>query len=136
MKLRNSTSVGPRTEPVTNGVEPLEHRATEERIFEVQARFCRAMGHPQRVGILHLLHEAGDELPAAELRETLGLTHAALSQHLSRMSGAGLVRTRKEGRYLFVALACPGVGQACGLVRSALSKQARTWLSMLDADAE
>jgi hypothetical protein len=38
------------------------------------------------------------------------------------MSSVGLVQTRREGRYLHVRLAAPEIGQACELIRVALSK--------------
>ena len=93
--------------------------------FELQAEYCRAMGHPVRLLILHHLYEAGGELPSAEILNLVGVTKAGLSQHLAKMANVGLIRTRREGRYLFVELACPEVGQACELVRSALGKEAR-----------
>ncbi len=93
--------------------------------FELQAEYCRAMGHPVRLLILHHLHEAGGELASAEILRRVKVTKAGLSQHLTKMANVGLVRTRRDGRYLFVELACMEVGQACEMVRSALGKEVR-----------
>ena len=93
-------------------------------LLELQASFCRVMGHPHRILILHLLHEAGGELPSADILRQLGISKASLSQHLSRMVAVGLLSTRRSGRYLHVKLACPEVGDACTSVREVLSRQA------------
>ena len=71
-------------------------------LYAVQARMCQVMGHPVRLRILHMLHERGGEMGAAEIRRTLGIPKGSLSQHLSKMADAGLVEPRREGRYLFV----------------------------------
>ncbi len=99
--------------------------APDASAFELQAEYCRAMGHPVRLLILHHLHECGGEMPSAEILRQVGVTKAGLSQHLAKMANVGLIRTRREGRFLFVELACKEVGQACELVRSALGKEAR-----------
>ncbi len=99
--------------------------------FELQAEYCRAMGHPARLMILHYLYQAGEDIPSAFLLEKLKITKAGLSQHLAKMSMVGLIKTRREGRFLYVGLACSEVGQACALVRSALSKDADSRVSAL-----
>jgi len=89
-------------------------------ILEQQARFCRTMGHPIRLFLLHYLHEKGSEAGSSELAEMAGLTRAALSQHISQMSSAGLVVTRREGKFVYVKVAREEIGQACELVHQAL----------------
>ena len=84
----------------------------------MQVSFCKAMGHPSRLQILHFLHEAGGRISSATLLELLGLSRASLSQH--------------EGRYLHIELACPEVGQACEFVHNALISQARLRADLLE----
>ena len=106
-----------------NQLQP--HSIPDASAFELQAEYCRAMGHPIRLLILHHLHDSGGELPSAEILHRVGVTKAGLSQHLAKMANVGLIRTRRDGRFLHVELACPEVGQACEMVRSALGKEAR-----------
>lgn len=88
--------------------------------YRAQAVFCKTMGHPVRLQILDLLTRAGQEVASAELLRRTGVAKPCLSQHLARMVAAGLIRTRRVGRYLQVALTCPEVGVACRQVRAAL----------------
>ena len=60
------------------------------------------LGDPGRVRILVALM-AGD-LNVGELAEQVGLSHSAVSHHLRHLRQMQLVRTRKEGRYVFYAL--------------------------------
>lgn len=89
-------------------------------VLDQQARFCRTMGHPMRLYLLHYLHEKGGEVANSELAEASGLPRASLSQHISQMTAAGLVTTRREGRYVHVKVARVEIGQACELVHKAL----------------
>ena len=64
------------------------------------------MADPTRRAILDELHErSGQTLFELCVRLTtkhgLGLTRQAVSQHLDVLEGAGLVITRREGRYKF-----------------------------------
>ncbi len=90
--------------------------------YREQAVFCKTMGHPVRLQILDMLTRAGEEMPSAEILRRTGVAKPCLSQHLARMQSAGLVRTRRVGRYLQVALTCPEVGVACREVRAALQE--------------
>ncbi len=103
------------------------------RAFEIQARFARTMGHPIRLQILNELHQAEREVGVAELLKLLAIPKAALSQHLTKMVSVGLVRTRREGRFVYVRLAHPEIARACEIVRGVLVDQAREQESMLQS---
>lgn len=58
-----------------------------------------ALSQETRLRVFRLLVEYGQEgTPAGTLSETLGIPHNTLSFHLSQMSHAGLVVSRREGR--------------------------------------
>lgn len=58
-----------------------------------------ALSQETRLRVFRLLVEHGrDGAPAGVLSETLGIPHNTLSFHLSHMSHAGLVLSRREGR--------------------------------------
>jgi DNA-binding transcriptional ArsR family regulator len=66
----------------------------------------KAMGNRRRLMILcHLLH---GENSAGELERLVGLRQSALSQHLARLRGDGLVRARRDGQSVYYALAGKG----------------------------
>ncbi len=58
-----------------------------------------ALSQETRLRVFRLLVEHGrDGAPAGVVSETLGIPHNTLSFHLSQMSHAGLVLSRREGR--------------------------------------
>lgn len=58
-----------------------------------------ALSQETRLEAFRILIEYGSEgLPAGQLGERLGIPHNTLSFHLSHLSHAGLVNSRKEGR--------------------------------------
>lgn len=58
-----------------------------------------ALSQETRLRVFRLLVEHGPEgMPAGTVSEKLGVPHNTLSFHLSHMSNAGLVLSRREGR--------------------------------------
>lgn len=68
------------------------------RIQEV----IRALADPTRRAILEALRE--EDLTPSELLERVTVSQPTLSHHLARLQQAGLVRARKEGRYIRYSL--------------------------------
>ena len=66
----------------------------------------QACADPTRLRILNLLH-AGD-LCVGDLVQLLGVPQPTASRHLAHLRAAGLVEARKEGLWVFYALAQPG----------------------------
>ena len=59
-----------------------------------------ALSQDTRLRVFRLLVEYGPEgTPAGTISETLDVPHNTLSFHLSHMSNAGLILSRREGRY-------------------------------------
>jgi ArsR family transcriptional regulator len=58
-----------------------------------------ALSQETRLQAFRLLVQAGEAgMPAGELSRELGIPHNTLSFHLSHLSNAGVVNSRKEGR--------------------------------------
>lgn len=70
------------------------------------AALLKAMSNPRRLMILCHLIEG--ERSVAELEQLVGLRQSALSQHLAKLRGHGLVSTRREGQSIHYALASNG----------------------------
>lgn len=88
-------------------------------LYEMQAEICNALAHPVRLHILDLLSEG--EKTSTDLNEVLELPKANLSQHLSVLKDAGVIKARKEGQFQYLSLGFPKIKDACALVRSILS---------------
>jgi ArsR family transcriptional regulator len=71
-------------------------------LYEHFAEVARALGSGHRLELLELL--AQGERSVEELTELAGLAVANASQHLQHLRRAGLVSSRKEGKYVFYRL--------------------------------
>jgi DNA-binding transcriptional ArsR family regulator len=74
-------------------------------LSEVDELF-HALAAPARRAILDELHERNGQTlfelcSRLTMRHGLGLSRQAISQHLDALEAAGLVSTRREGRYKF-----------------------------------
>ena len=80
------------------------------------AALLRALSNERRLLILcHLV--SANELPVGELVERLDLSQSALSQHLAKLRGEGLVTFRRESQTLFYRISDPKAGLVLELLR-------------------
>jgi DNA-binding transcriptional ArsR family regulator len=68
------------------------------------AEAFRALGHLTRLQVFFFLVRAGREVPAGEIQEAVEVPGPTLSHHLDLLRRAGLVRSRKEERYVYYAV--------------------------------
>ncbi len=66
-----------------------------EETFGRAAEVLKAMSHPTRLRIVHLLREG--ELCVSRLEELLGVPQPSVSQHLQRLRYAGLIESERKG---------------------------------------
>ena len=76
----------------------------------------KALSDANRVRAVKAL--AGGELCLCEIIELLKLAPSTVSRHMAILHQAGLIESRKEGRWILYALAGPG---ASGAVKAALA---------------
>jgi ArsR family transcriptional regulator len=77
--------------------------------------FGKAFADPNRVRVLAALREG--ELCVCELADALELTQSTLSTHLQVLREGGLVQSRRQGKWIYYAMA-PGFGKVAeGLFR-------------------
>jgi DNA-binding transcriptional ArsR family regulator len=62
----------------------------------------KALADPSRLRVLAALR--GRELCACQITEVLGLAQSTMSKHFALLKHAGLVDSRKEGRWVYFAL--------------------------------
>jgi DNA-binding transcriptional ArsR family regulator len=91
-------------------------RELESRAGEA-AELLKLLANDQRLIILCRL--SNTEMSVSELGEHVSLAQSALSQHLAKLRGHGLVSTRREGQNIYYRLANPTaeklVGALCDL---------------------
>ena len=75
----------------------------ESSIMGTSIEVFRAAGDPVRWSIIAQL-AAVDELPCADLEQTLPVSKPTISYHAKILQQAGLLAVRKEGRNYFYAL--------------------------------
>ena len=70
---------------------------------EEASRLLTAMANPKRLMVM--CNQLEGEKSVGELAELVGLSQAALSQHLGKMRALSLVTTRRDGQTIFYGLA-------------------------------
>ncbi len=86
---------------------------TPALLARVAGRF-RALAEPARLAILHALEDG--ERTVTELVETTDLAQGNLSKHLQQLFAAGFVTRRREGLFVYYALADDDVLALCELM--------------------
>jgi len=84
-----------------------------ETVGLVAERF-KALGEPARLRILQSLRDG--ERTVTALGTQTGLNQANLSRHLQVLSATGFVKRRKEGLFVYYALADAHVLKMCELM--------------------
>ncbi|MGY8796787.1 MAG: ArsR/SmtB family transcription factor [Woeseiales bacterium] len=70
--------------------------------IEIAAKVMKELGHPTRLAIYKRLVKSGyPGLAVGVVQEDLDIPGSTLSHHLSRLTAAGLIEQRREGRVLF-----------------------------------
>ncbi|MEQ8624426.1 MAG: metalloregulator ArsR/SmtB family transcription factor [Vicingaceae bacterium] len=82
--------------------------------FEGLAEQLKAIGHPIRLSIFHLLCTCGAErLKVKTIYEILKLEQASTSRHLDIMRRAGILERQREGNGIYYCLCDEDSGIAC-----------------------
>ena len=90
-------------------------RAAKTALFDAFASVAQALGNGRRAEIVDIL--AQGERSVDELAGEISQSLANTSHHLQQLAGAGLVRSRREGRRIFYRLASERVGDLWAAVR-------------------
>lgn len=72
--------------------------------LELMADILKAISHPIRLEVLKLLQDK-EVLSVSELRNQIDVEQSLLSHHLTKMKDKRILKTHREGRYIFYALA-------------------------------
>lgn len=99
----------------------MKPKAHTKTIYELQAEICGALANPVRLQILDLL--AQGEMTSAQLLKELNIPKANLSQHISVLRDAGIIKSRRAGLFQVLSLALPKIKEACALVQVLLMER-------------
>jgi DNA-binding transcriptional ArsR family regulator len=71
------------------------------------AAFLGVLSHPHRIRIIEELRDG--ECDVKSLRDTLGISHSGVSQHLMVLRAHRIVCERRQGRHVFYRLRQPAM---------------------------
>jgi len=83
----------------------LAKSSEDERDLRHLSRVFKALGEEKRLRILTLLDER--EMCVCEIMAALKITQPTASHHLGILERAGLVKERREARWVFYSIASP-----------------------------
>ncbi len=89
-----------------NELKQLADAIADSEKADKQSRFFKALADETRLRIIELLGVR--EMCVCEVMVALDLTQPTASHHLGILENAGLVKDRKEGRWVFYSLTDPG----------------------------
>ena len=73
-----------------------------QRVATDAVQMLKELANENRLMIMCALSES--ELSVGELNERIDLSQSALSQHLARLRGQGMVKTRRKGQTIYYSL--------------------------------
>ena len=88
---------------------------------EAVVRMFKALGDENRIRILKLL--CSGEKCACELLQTLEISQPTLSHHMHILCDAGLVTSRKEGKWMHYTINCEGSCRVRKMLMEVLSPE-------------
>ncbi len=86
-------------------LELLAEKVADRRTARKRSKFFKALADETRLRILRLLEVR--EMCVCEVMVALDLTQPTASHHLGLLENVGLVRNRKEGRWVFYSIVNP-----------------------------
>ncbi len=89
-------------EACCDGPFPATRRAEDQRLDAELSAF-KALANEKRLAIVHALRQG--ELCACELEAVLDAPQSTVASHLRKLRDAGIVRTRKDGRWTYYRIA-------------------------------
>ena len=87
-------------------------------VFQLHADLLKALSHPKRLEIIHLLRD--QELSVNAMQEMLDLPQGNLSQHLMVLREAEVVKTRRNGKQIYYKVAHKNFIKASDAIREIL----------------
>ena len=104
-------------------------RATKVNILndklQISSELLRALTHPLRMQILEFI-DRQDNINVNKIYNTLNLEQSITSQHLRILRNAGVVETKREGKFIYYSINYQKVGNAMKSIKSFLQETQET----------
>lgn len=95
----------------------------DDEKLEISSEVLRALAHPLRMRILGFIDRHGS-INVNKIYNTLQLEQSITSQHLRILRMAGLVDTKREGKYVLYHIVYDKLGYAIDAVRDFIEEVA------------
>ena len=100
-------------------------RATKVNILndklQISAELLRALTHPLRMQILEFIDQQNN-INVNKIYNTLNLEQSITSQHLRILRNAGVVETKRDGKFIYYSIDYPKVGHAIEAIKAFLKE--------------
>ncbi|MCX7703743.1 MAG: metalloregulator ArsR/SmtB family transcription factor [Planctomycetota bacterium] len=101
----------------------------KKQLYKVRANIMKALSHPLRLEIVESL-EKGEKC-VTEISEIVGSKRSNVSRHLTVLTKAELLNSRKEGLNMYYSLKCPCVLDFFSCVEKVLKEQIKEKIRLL-----
>lgn len=95
--------------------DPMSSESPKQALFAQFAAVAKAVAHPHRLALLEQL--AQGERSVEALADRIGVSVANASQHLQHMRRAGLVGSRRDGKFVFYRLTDDAIVELLSSIR-------------------
>ncbi|MBC8378409.1 MAG: winged helix-turn-helix transcriptional regulator [Planctomycetes bacterium] len=102
----------------------------EMQLFEKQAAIAKAIAHPVRMAVLEFL-KPGEQC-VFDIAEAVGTERTNLSKHLSVMTNAGVLTSRKDGLKVMYRVKTPCLLRFMDCIKDCLKEQAEEHQQLMD----
>lgn len=92
-------------------------------VYQREAVILKALGHPKRLEILHLLQQ--NELTASQIEDMTGFPQANVSQHLHLLKTAQIILATRSGKQIRYRITHPNFIKASGLIQAVTNPKQR-----------
>jgi len=89
--------------------------------LQASSKILRALSHPLRMKILEFI-DTNDTINVNKIYNTLRLEQSITSQHLRILRLAGLVETRREGKFIHYSINYDKVSKSVNSIRAFLEE--------------
>ena len=96
----------------------MQNMVPESKTSVPLERLFRALADPTRLRLINLM--AGQELCVCYFIEVIGAPQPKISRHLAYLRRAGIVRARREGKWMHYRLTVPSDPHAASILESTL----------------
>ena len=82
----------------------------------------QSINHPVRLEIIKLLNQK-QQLPVTQIYKSLKAEQSIISQHLSVLKNAGIVKAERQGKFIYYSLEKDMLEKVNGLIQGLYSKE-------------